>query len=103
MPLSRLKTKNNYEFVKELPSSDLSSYLLGVFVIVLDVDDGGRQEPDEELAAGLHLRRGLHGLEGGLAGGAGEGRLVAGVSLLLFADLILLSTKCMLLHLLQSI
>ena len=70
---------------------------------MLDVDDGVRQEPDEGLAAGLHLRRGLRGLEGGLAGGAGEGRLVAGVSLLLFADLILLTTKCMLLHLLQSI
>ena len=89
MPLSRLKTKNNYEFVKELPSSDLSSYLLGVFVIVLDVDDGGRQEPDEELAAGLHLRRGLRGLEGGLAGGAGVMRR-AGIPLLDQVDVIIL-------------
>ena len=89
MPLSRLKTKNNYEFVKELPSSDLSSYLLGVFVIVLDVDDGGRQEPDEELAAGLHLRRGLRGLEGGLAGGAGV-MWRAGIPLLDQVDVIIL-------------
>ena len=93
MPPPLLKTKNDYEYVKELPSFDLSSYLFGVFVIMLDVDDGVRQEPDEGLAAGLHLRRGLRGLEGGLAGGAGVMRR-AGITLLDQVDVIILLQRC---------
>ena len=93
MPPPLWKTKNDYEYVKELPSFDLSSYLFGVFVIMLDVDDGVRQEPDEGLAAGLHLRRGLRGLEGGLAGGAGVMRR-AGITLLDQVDVIILLQRC---------
>ena len=93
MPPPLLKTKNDYEYVKELPSFDLSSYLFGVFVIMLDVDDGVRQEPDEGLAAGLHLRRGLRGLEGGLAGGAGV-MCRAGIPLLDQVDIIILLQRC---------
>ena len=60
---------------------------------MLDVDDGVRQEPDEGLAAGLHLRRGLRGLEGGLAGGAGVMRR-AGITLLDQVDVIILLQRC---------
>ena len=97
MPPPLLKTKNDYEYVKELPSFDLSSYLFGVFVIMLDVDDGVRQEPDEGLAAGLHLRRGLRGLEGGLEGGLAGGAGVmwrAGIPLLDQVDVIILLQRC---------
>ena len=93
MPPPLLKTKNDYEYIKELPSFDLSSYLFGVFVIMLDVDDGVRQEPDEGLAAGLHLGRGLRGLEGGLAGGAGV-MWRAGIPLLDQVDVIILLQRC---------